>query len=91
MLKLDVNREKQLTFEVQIGGVQSDKISSHLRIKIDEIIDYIIPLDIIDFLMGKGSDLVMLNGDEVCCSEDKILLNATGTVSHTRHKILHKS
>ena len=37
MLKLDVNREKQLTFEVQIGGVQSDKISSHLRIKIDEI------------------------------------------------------
>lgn len=37
MLKLDVNKEKQLTFEVQIGGVQSDKISSHLRIKIDEI------------------------------------------------------
>jgi len=37
MLKLNVNQEKQLTFEVQIGGVQSDKVTSHLRIVIDEI------------------------------------------------------
>jgi hypothetical protein len=37
MLKLNVNQEKQLTFEVQIGGVQSEQVSSHLRIMIDEI------------------------------------------------------
>jgi hypothetical protein len=37
MLKLNVNQEKQLTFEVQIAGVQSDSVSSHLRIVIDEI------------------------------------------------------
>jgi hypothetical protein len=37
MLKLNVNQEKQLTFEVQIGGVQSDQVSSHLRIEIDDV------------------------------------------------------
>jgi hypothetical protein len=37
MLKLDVNKEKQLNFEIQIGGVQSDQVSSRLRIEIDNI------------------------------------------------------
>jgi hypothetical protein len=37
MLKLNVNQEKQLTFEVQIGGVQSDQIESYLRLNIDNI------------------------------------------------------
>jgi hypothetical protein len=37
MLKLNVNQEKQLTFEVQIGGVQSDQVKSHLRIEIDDV------------------------------------------------------
>lgn len=37
MLKLNVNQEKQLTFEVQIGGIQSDQVSSFLRIVLDEI------------------------------------------------------
>ena len=37
MLKLNVNQEKQLNFEIQIGGVQSDQLSSFLRIEIDEI------------------------------------------------------
>lgn len=37
MLKLNVNQEKQLTFEVQIGGVQSEQVSSYLRIEIDDI------------------------------------------------------
>lgn len=54
MLKLNVNQEKQLTFEVQIGGVQSDKVSSHLRIVIDEI-EYGFPA-----LVGKESITVNL-------------------------------
>lgn len=37
MLKLNVNQEKQLNFEIQIGGVQADQLSSFLRIEIDEI------------------------------------------------------
>lgn len=37
MLKLNVNEEKQLNFEIQIGGVQSDQVSSHLRIEIDDV------------------------------------------------------
>jgi len=37
MLKLNVNQEKQLNFEIQIGGVQSDQVSSHLRVEIDGI------------------------------------------------------
>lgn len=38
MLKLDVNKEKQLKFEIQIdGGVQTDQVSSRLRIEIDNI------------------------------------------------------
>jgi len=37
MLKLNVNEEKQLNFEIQIGGVQSDQVSSFLRIEIDNI------------------------------------------------------
>jgi hypothetical protein len=45
MLKLNVNQEKQLTFEVQIGGVQSEQVSSHLRIMIDEI-EYGFPAEI---------------------------------------------
>lgn len=54
MLKLNVNQEKQLTFEVQIGGVQSDKVSSHLRIVIDEI-EYGFPA-----IVGKESITVNL-------------------------------
>ncbi len=37
MLKLNVNQEKQLNFEMQIGGVQVDQIISFLRIEIDGI------------------------------------------------------
>lgn len=37
MLKLNVNEEKQLTFEVQIGGVNYDQITSRLRIIVGEI------------------------------------------------------
>jgi len=37
MLKLNVNQEKQLNFEIQISGVQADQLSSFLRIEIDEI------------------------------------------------------
>lgn len=37
MLKLNVNQEKQLNFEIQIGGVQTEQVSSHLRIKIDDV------------------------------------------------------
>jgi len=37
MLKLNVNEEKQLTFEVQIGGVNYDQVTSHLRIVIGEV------------------------------------------------------
>ena len=37
MLKLNVNEEKQLNFEIQIGGVQTDQVSSFLRIEIDEV------------------------------------------------------
>ena len=37
MLKLNVNQEKQLTFEVQIGGVQTEQVSSYLRIEIDKV------------------------------------------------------
>jgi hypothetical protein len=54
MLKLNVNQEKQLTFEVQIGGVQSDKVTSHLRIVIDEI-EYGFPA-----IVGKESITVNL-------------------------------
>lgn len=37
MLTLNVNEEKQLNFDSQIGGVQTDQIHSFLRIEIDEI------------------------------------------------------
>jgi len=37
MLKLNVNEEKQLNFEIQIGGVQTDQVSSYLRIEIDDV------------------------------------------------------
>ncbi len=37
MLKLNVNQEKQLTFEVQIGGVQTDQVTSQFKITIGEI------------------------------------------------------
>jgi hypothetical protein len=37
MLKINVNEEKQLTFEVQIGGIQSDQIKSHFKIIINEV------------------------------------------------------
>ncbi len=45
MLKLNVNQEKQLTFEVQLGGIQSDQIKSYLRIEIDEI-EYGFPAEV---------------------------------------------
>ena len=45
MLKLNVNQEKQLTFEVQIGGVQSDQVKSHLRIEIDDV-EYGFPAEV---------------------------------------------
>jgi hypothetical protein len=37
MLKLNVNEEKQLNFEIQIGGVQTDQVTSFLRIEIDQV------------------------------------------------------
>ena len=37
MLKINVNQEKQLTFEVQIGGVQTDQVTSQFKITIGEI------------------------------------------------------
>jgi hypothetical protein len=37
MLKLNVTQEKQLTFEVQIEGVQHDQVSSQFKIIINEI------------------------------------------------------
>jgi len=37
MLRLNVNQEKQLTFEVQIGGVPYDQVSSHFRIIMDDV------------------------------------------------------
>lgn len=37
MLKLNVNEEKQLTFEAQIAGVQEDQINSFFRIVIEDI------------------------------------------------------
>lgn len=37
MLKLNVNQEKQLNFEIQIGGVQTEQVQSHLRIDIDGV------------------------------------------------------
>jgi hypothetical protein len=37
MLKLNVNEEKQLNFEIQIGGVQTDQIKSTLRLEIDGV------------------------------------------------------
>jgi len=37
MLKINVNQEKQLTFEVQIGGVNHDQVSSQFKISIGEI------------------------------------------------------
>ena len=45
MLKLNVNQEKQLTFEVQIGGVQSEQVQSYLRINIDDI-EYGFPAEV---------------------------------------------
>jgi len=45
MLKLNVNQEKKLTFEVQIGGVQTDQVSSYLRVVIDEI-EYGFPAEV---------------------------------------------
>lgn len=37
MLRLNVNQEKQLTFEVQIGGVAYDQVSSYFRIILDDV------------------------------------------------------
>ena len=37
MLKLNVNQEKQLTFEVQIGGVSNDQVKSQFKITIGEV------------------------------------------------------
>ncbi len=37
MLRLNVTQEKQLTFEVQIGGVQHDQVSSQFKIIINEV------------------------------------------------------
>ena len=37
MLKLNVNQEKQLNFEIQIGGVQTEQVKSHLRIVMDGV------------------------------------------------------
>lgn len=37
MLKLNVNEEKQLNFEMEIGGVQSDDIISFLRMEINNV------------------------------------------------------
>lgn len=45
MLKLNVNQEKVLTFEVQIGGVQSEQVQSFLRINIDDV-EYGFPAEI---------------------------------------------
>lgn len=45
MLKLNVNQEKQLNFEMQIGGVQTDDIVSFLRIEIDKI-EYGFPAEV---------------------------------------------
>jgi len=45
MLKLNVNEKKQLNFEMEIGGVQTDDIVSFLRIKIDNI-EYGFPAEI---------------------------------------------
>lgn len=45
MLKLNVNQEKELTFEVQIGGVQTEQVTSHLRIVIDDV-EYGFPAEV---------------------------------------------
>ena len=37
MLRLNVNQEKQLTFEVQIGGVHHDQITSQFKIILGEV------------------------------------------------------
>jgi Rps23 Pro-64 3,4-dihydroxylase Tpa1-like proline 4-hydroxylase len=37
MLKLNVNQEKELTFEVEIGGIQSELVDGYLRMTIDKI------------------------------------------------------
>jgi len=37
MIKLNVNEEKQLTFQVQIGGVNYDQVVSHFRINLEGI------------------------------------------------------
>jgi len=45
MLKLNVTKEEQLTFEIQIEGVQYDQINSHFKITINEI-EYGIPVKV---------------------------------------------
>lgn len=37
MLKIDASKEQQLTFEVQIGGVQYDQISGYFRVVLNEV------------------------------------------------------
>ena len=37
MLKLNVNQEKQLTFEAKIGGVQADQVTGYLRLLVDDV------------------------------------------------------
>jgi hypothetical protein len=37
MLKINANQDKELTFEVEIGGVSPDSISARLRLVLDEI------------------------------------------------------
>jgi len=53
MLRINVNEEKQLTFEVQIGGVQQDQLVSHLRITIGEV-EYGFPAKV-------GNDSITVN------------------------------
>jgi len=37
MLQLNVNQEKQLNFEIEIGGVETDQLDSFLRLEIDGV------------------------------------------------------
>lgn len=37
MIKLNVNEEKQLTFEFKIEGVNADQVTSYLRLEIDKV------------------------------------------------------
>lgn len=47
MVKLNINSKKVLTFEIQVGGIQTNQIKSHLRFVLDEI-EYGFPATIKD-------------------------------------------